>query len=118
MKRFFTLIRGGGSIKSRSETAMKFRRRVHSIYFRTFFFLVFFLLAGLLVMQCTRPVKEAEPEKNEFVGDASCKSCHTKEHSEWLTSDHFKAMEIATDSTVLEISMIKSFVPRSDQAGS
>lgn len=101
MKRFFTLIRGGGSIKSRSETAMKFRRRVHSIYFRTFFFLVFFLLAGLLVMQCTRPVKEAEPEKNEFVGDASCKSCHAKEHSEWLTSDHFKAMEIATDSTVL-----------------
>lgn len=77
------------------------RSHINSTHFRAIFFLVFFLISGLLVMQCTRPEKSVQPEENEFVGDASCKSCHVKEHSEWMTSDHFKAMEVATDSTVL-----------------
>lgn len=38
---------------------------------------------------------------NAFVGDARCQSCHIKEFAEWKTSDHYKAMLPATDSTVL-----------------
>lgn len=36
-----------------------------------------------------------------YAGSHSCKECHLKEYEEWRTSDHFKAMEIANDSTVL-----------------
>lgn len=40
-------------------------------------------------------------KENKYVGDASCQSCHAKEFKEWKVSDHFKAMQVATDSTVL-----------------
>lgn len=58
------------------------------------------LLLGFLIVQCSQPNKKEEG-KNEFVGDASCQSCHQKEHADWKQSDHFKAMEVANDSTVL-----------------
>ena len=38
---------------------------------------------------------------NAYAGDASCQSCHAKEHAEWKISDHFKAMQPANDSSVL-----------------
>lgn len=39
--------------------------------------------------------------KNSYVGDQSCKNCHASQYKDWLTSDHFKAMQEPTDSTVL-----------------
>ncbi len=39
--------------------------------------------------------------ENDFIGPDGCKSCHAKEYNDWLLSDHFKAMMVANDSTVL-----------------
>lgn len=39
--------------------------------------------------------------QNDYVGSQSCKECHQKEYDEWLLSDHFKAMQHATNETVL-----------------
>lgn len=36
-----------------------------------------------------------------YVGRASCIECHRKEVEEWLGSDHDRAMDVATESTVL-----------------
>ena len=37
---------------------------------------------------------------NAFVGPDACQSCHAKEYADWSTSDHFKAMMVANDSSV------------------
>ncbi len=46
---------------------------------------------------------KTQPEQadNTYVGEQSCKSCHQAEYHHWEQSDHFKAMQVATDSTVL-----------------
>lgn len=44
--------------------------------------------------------KNPENTNNKFIGDVACKSCHTKQYSEWQNSHHFKSMEVANDSTV------------------
>ncbi len=36
-----------------------------------------------------------------FIGKERCMDCHKIEYNEWMQSDHKKAMEIATDSSVL-----------------
>ena len=38
---------------------------------------------------------------SHFVGDQKCKSCHNSEYELWKGSHHDKAMQIATDSTIL-----------------
>ncbi|WP_242132955.1 tetratricopeptide repeat protein [Aestuariivivens marinum] len=38
---------------------------------------------------------------NHFLGDATCKTCHAKEHDYWKGSHHDKAMQIALDTTIL-----------------
>jgi tetratricopeptide (TPR) repeat protein len=38
---------------------------------------------------------------NAIVGDQQCKSCHAKQYNDWMKSDHFKAIQKPTDSTVL-----------------
>lgn len=72
---------------------------------KSFIILSLFLLLGLasvLIQQCTPKNKESNDisTSNEYVGDQSCKSCHEKQYKDWLTSDHFKAMQPANDSTV------------------
>ncbi|TZF81170.1 tetratricopeptide repeat protein [Pedobacter sp. BS3] len=42
----------------------------------------------------------ASKEENAFVGDAACRSCHAIAYKHWQSSDHFMAMQPATDSTV------------------
>ena len=60
-----------------------------------------FLLGGIIAVRCTQPDKKAQAAQNEYVGDQACISCHKKEHDEWKLSDHFRAMEVPNDSTVL-----------------
>ena len=36
-----------------------------------------------------------------YTTSAACAQCHPKEYAQWQMSDHFKAMQVATDSTVL-----------------
>ncbi|MBC3759226.1 tetratricopeptide repeat protein [Hyunsoonleella sp. SJ7] len=38
---------------------------------------------------------------NHFLGDGACKSCHQDQFKDWKGSHHDKAMQIATDSTIL-----------------
>jgi len=40
-------------------------------------------------------------DKAEFVGRESCRPCHEKEFASWLNSDHDRAMDLATEETVL-----------------
>ena len=47
------------------------------------------------------PSKQIPPKKAEFVGGKECISCHQREYNLWKGSDHDKAMDIATDSSVL-----------------
>ncbi len=40
-------------------------------------------------------------ENKTYVGSAVCQKCHAQEFKDWETSDHFRAMELPNDSTVL-----------------
>ncbi len=67
--------------------------------------LVLFLFAGVSLIQYCKP-KEKEHNSftagaNAYTGDEACKSCHAGQYKDWLQSDHFKAMQQPTDSTVL-----------------
>jgi tetratricopeptide (TPR) repeat protein len=62
------------------------------VFFRTF-----------IVDSCSS--KDAEytevlSSNNAYVGDQSCKNCHTTEHHQWKQSDHYMSMLPANDSTV------------------
>lgn len=70
-------------------------------YLFAIFTLTLFVSTGLFLARCSQPENKPEISDNDFVGDISCKSCHAKEHAEWSTSDHFRAMELPNDSTVL-----------------
>jgi len=37
----------------------------------------------------------------QFVGSAKCQSCHQNEYADWQLSDHFRAMQVPFDSTVV-----------------
>jgi tetratricopeptide (TPR) repeat protein len=61
------------------------------------------MLALGVVLQNCNPESERESlaqTTSNYVGDASCASCHSKEHSEWRSSHHFMAMLPANDTTV------------------
>lgn len=54
----------------------------------------------IIIFECCQPqVAPAVPE-NSYTGSASCQSCHAKEHTDWLGSHHYMAMQPANDSTV------------------
>jgi predicted CXXCH cytochrome family protein len=38
---------------------------------------------------------------NKYVGPENCVSCHVQQNQDWKQSDHFKAMQLPTDSSVL-----------------
>ncbi|HNP35459.1 MAG TPA: cytochrome c3 family protein [Woeseiaceae bacterium] len=65
-----------------------------------------FALVALNSVACTKsgdkqPVVSHAPAAAEFVGSASCETCHQSQYSDWLGSDHELAMQHASDSTVL-----------------
>jgi tetratricopeptide (TPR) repeat protein len=67
------------------------------------------LLSGLCILAApfvyltfhTRPVSTNQENGQEFVGRDSCRDCHKGIYSKWQNSDHDKAMDEATDKTVL-----------------
>jgi tetratricopeptide (TPR) repeat protein len=69
----------------------------------TVIFVLAFVIAGsFLVEKCT-PGDNINTDQNlvnHYTGDQACKSCHSAEHKDWMSSDHFKAMQLANDSTV------------------
>lgn len=67
------------------------------------FIVLLVVISSLLLQRCQSKLPKeitATDSNNEFVGDASCKSCHTKEHALWEQSHHFMAMQPPNDSTV------------------
>ncbi len=63
-------------------------------------------LLALLIISMATPATYAFPEKeppntSEFTGSSSCMGCHQEEYQTWLGSDHQKAMQNATQQTVL-----------------
>ena len=45
---------------------------------------------------------ESDPKAQAtFVGEPACTKCHEAQTKEWRLSDHFRAMEVATEQTVL-----------------
>lgn len=70
----------------------------------TFFSLLLLLIGTVLFIETCQPAEQSGTTThtgNSYVGDLQCKSCHTSQYNDWLKSDHFKAMELPTDSTVL-----------------
>jgi predicted CXXCH cytochrome family protein len=49
----------------------------------------------------TQPYAPVKTQALAYVGDRSCAECHAKESREWLGSHHERAMQPATDETVL-----------------
>lgn len=71
----------------------------------TFSCIIIFVFAGTFLIQYCKPkednVSKFNELSNEYVGDQQCKSCHVNQYNDWLKSDHFKAIQIPTDSSVL-----------------
>lgn len=78
--------------------------------------LLIFILTSLLFFSCknenSKYVDAQDIEKEVFVsthlipdthflGDEACASCHKEQFKDWKGSHHDKAMDIATDATVL-----------------
>lgn len=64
----------------------------------------FFLYWAILILGgCNESSKggSTTPGKSTYVGSVNCKSCHAEAYTAWTSSDHFKAMLPANDSTVL-----------------
>lgn len=73
--------------------------------FRVLMFVIFgiivFIGIDIFILQNKFPSKQiGDVGSNEFIGDIACKSCHSKEYSDWQSSHHFSAMQPANDSTV------------------
>jgi predicted CXXCH cytochrome family protein len=65
--------------------------------------ILFVVFRVFIVDSCSS--KDAEysevlSSNNAYVGDQSCKNCHTTEHHQWKQSDHYMSMLPANDSTV------------------
>ena len=71
----------------------------------TFCFISIFFFVGIFLIQFCKP-KDQDTSKygelsNAYVGDQQCISCHANQYKDWLKSDHFKAIQKPTDSSVL-----------------
>ena len=77
------------------------------LHYRKKWIVVFFLYVGLSGMfiysESCQPGQSPKGTSYNatFVGSATCASCHAHEFQEWKQSDHFLAMQVATDSTIL-----------------
>lgn len=59
--------------------------------------------------EAQKPTNNSLQPQNGFIGSAACKQCHSTEYKDWLSSDHYLAMQEAKDSTVLGLFNSKSF---------
>ena len=56
---------------------------------------------GWKLLSGTQPYAPVKTQALAYVGDRSCAECHAKQSKEWLGSHHQRAMQPATDETVL-----------------
>jgi Flp pilus assembly protein TadD len=64
--------------------------------------LILLASTALLVWRYLGPAaSSAPPSPASFVGAQKCAGCHPEEHARWAQSDHARAMQAATEATVL-----------------
>jgi tetratricopeptide (TPR) repeat protein len=66
-------------------------------------FIGIIILCSLFFENCSpKPTSQfIRTDSAAFVGSNTCKSCHASEYNDWKISDHFKAMDLPNDSSVL-----------------
>jgi tetratricopeptide (TPR) repeat protein len=72
--------------------------------FRIVILITAFLTSAVIFLEyCKTADNKAEQNQAEYgyVGDSKCQSCHAKEFDLWKSSDHYKAMLPANDTTVV-----------------
>jgi len=79
--------------------AAPFRRRVAALIGLLVLIALPFLLAA--VLSNPKIPRAAEPPRQDFVGSATCATCHLAEAAAWKQSDHARAMASATKANVL-----------------
>ncbi|MBL4575039.1 MAG: tetratricopeptide repeat protein [Opitutaceae bacterium] len=62
---------------------------------------LFLSLLILLMVLCPLPDLEAKATTDDYAGASACLSCHKTEYKQWQSSDHHKAMQLATADSVL-----------------
>src|SRR5690349_19665235 len=62
---------------------------------KTVITLTFFLFLFALYHSCVQSTKPTLAIEPTYVGSEKCQSCHTKEYDNYLSSDHFHAMDTA-----------------------
>lgn len=62
---------------------------------------ILILLSAYIFKQVFFKEKISYIPEYEYVGKEACISCHKAAYNDWIGSDHDKAMDLATDSTVL-----------------
>ncbi len=74
---------------------MKLQAQSHHSFISTIILLV------LVILGCDSSNEGHISAPAAFVGSQQCKTCHKEAYDDWLTSDHFLAMQPANDTTVL-----------------
>lgn len=83
---------------------MTLRRRVITFgYAVVIIYLIAFVLESCDTSMDQKTDKKAEGKETtiSYVGSSTCQSCHAREFSDWKKSDHFLAMQLPNDSSVL-----------------
>lgn len=88
-------------VKHRSNSPFRLIKPSRKIWVITALVLLFSLCLLLVNVLNSASSAGESSGQNAFVGDQACQSCHGKEYDAWKTSDHYKAMLPASDSTVL-----------------
>jgi predicted CXXCH cytochrome family protein len=53
------------------------------------------------VPESLKPIDDSLQTQTIFIGSAACKQCHSSEYKDWLSSDHYLAMQEANNSSFL-----------------
>jgi tetratricopeptide (TPR) repeat protein len=78
-----------------------FRNKFAVLSIMSFLGIIVWLLAGIVRKGKEETATVAETRESRFVGSAACKECHELEYEAWKKSDHYKAMQVAGEETVL-----------------
>jgi tetratricopeptide (TPR) repeat protein len=63
--------------------------------------LILLASTALLVWRYLGPATPTAPSPATFVGAQKCAGCHAEEHARWAQSDHARAMQVPSETTVL-----------------
>jgi predicted CXXCH cytochrome family protein len=80
---------------------MPLRTKILLIFFSCTICMFIILMNGCRNETEKKVSEDTFAEHDKLIGSGECKSCHQNEYNDWLKSDHYLAIQVATDSTVL-----------------